>query len=90
MGFGDGVGSREKYGLHGGGPSKVITNLGILEPDPKTLELTMTHLHPGVSKEQVIENTGWELKFSQSMKITEQPKPVELTKIRELIKTSDR
>jgi glutaconate CoA-transferase subunit B len=50
----------------------------------------MTHLHPGVSKEQVIENTGWELKFSQSMKITEQPKPVELTKIRELIKTSDR
>lgn len=90
MGFGDGVGSREKYGLRGGGPSKVITNLGILEPDPKTLELTMTHLHPGVSKEQVIENTGWELKFSQSMKITEQPKPVELTKIRELIKTSDR
>jgi len=81
MGFGDGVGSREKYGLRGGGPSKVIT---------KTLELTMTHLHPGVSKEQVIENTGWELKFSQSMKITEQPKPVELTKIRELIKTSDR
>lgn len=90
MGFGDGVGSREKYDLRGGGPSKVITNLGILEPDPKTLELTMTNLHPGVSKEQVIENTGWELKFSQSMKITEQPKPVELTKIRELIKTSDR
>lgn len=90
MGFGDGVGSREKYDLRGGGPSKVITNLGILEPDPKTLELTMTYLHPGVSKEQVIENTGWELKFSQSMKITEQPKPVELTKIRELIKTSDR
>ena len=90
MGFGDGVGSREKYDLRGGGPSKVITNLGILEPDPKTLELTMTYLHPGVSKEQVIENTGWELKFSQSMKITEQPKPVELTKIRELIKSSDR
>lgn len=90
MGFGTGVESRKKYGLRGGGPSKVITDLGILEPNPLTLELTMTHLYPGVSKEQVIENTGWDLKFSDSIKITEKPQPIELIKIRKLIDTSDR
>ena len=90
MGFGTGVESRKKYGLRGGGPSKVITDLGILEPNPLTLELTMTHLYPGVSKEQVIENTGWDLKFSDAIKITEKPQPIELIKIRKLINTSDR
>src|SRR3990167_3331475 len=40
---------------------KVITNMGILEPDD-TGELTLTALYPGVSFEQVQENVGWPLK----------------------------
>lgn len=40
---------------------KVITNMGILEPDA-TGELTLTALYPGVSFEQVQENVGWALK----------------------------
>ena len=70
MGFGSGPGSREKNRLRGGGPSRVITDLGILEPDPETLELTMTYLHPGVDVSQAIENTGWKLKVSPNLKTT--------------------
>jgi len=40
---------------------KVITNMGILEPDG-TGELTLTALYPGVTFEQVQENVGWALK----------------------------
>jgi glutaconate CoA-transferase subunit B len=90
LGYGQGAGSREAYGLLGGGPSKVITNLGILEPDPKTFELGMTHLHPGVTKEQVRENTGWDVKFSANIQTTAIPGEIELKKIRELYKSSDR
>lgn len=89
MGFGDGPGSREKHGLRGGGPSMVITDLGILEPDPNTLELTMTHLHPGVSIEDAIANTGWELKVSPEIKITKAPEEFELLKVRALVGSAD-
>ena len=40
---------------------KVITNMGILEPDAHG-ELVLASLHPGVTFEQVQENVGWKLK----------------------------
>jgi len=40
---------------------KVITNMGILEPD-ETGELTLTALYPGVSFDDVQGNIGWALK----------------------------
>ncbi|MDA2996311.1 MAG: CoA-transferase subunit beta [Actinomycetota bacterium] len=90
MGFGEGPGSRAKNRLRGGGPSRVITDLGILEPDPETLELTMTYLHPGVDINQAIENTGWELKVSPNLKTTKAPEQSELEKVRTLVSTSDK
>jgi glutaconate CoA-transferase subunit B len=90
MGFGEGPGSRAKNRLRGGGPSRVITDLGILEPDPETLELTMTYLHPGVDINQAIENTGWELKVSPNLKTTKAPEQSELEKVRALVSTSDK
>src|SRR3954470_11552657 len=56
-----GPGEREKLGLRGGGPTKVITDLGILEPDPESCELVLTHVHPGVDAGQAREATGWDL-----------------------------
>src|SRR5215467_15838854 len=47
VGFGEGPGHRERLGLTGAGPRKVITDLGILEPDPQTCELTLTGVFPG-------------------------------------------
>ena len=50
MGFGDGPGHRERLGLRGAGPQVVVTDIGILRPDPVTCELTLTALHPGVDR----------------------------------------
>ena len=55
----------------------MVTDLGILTPDENG-ELILTALHPGVSVEQVQENTGWQLKISNSLKVTQQPTPDEL------------
>ena len=43
----DGGDARERLGLPGRGPTKVITDLGVMTPDPTTRELTLTQLHPG-------------------------------------------
>ena len=67
VGYGDGPGSRERLGLTGGGPRQVITDLGVLRPDPDTLELVLTELYPGVSVAQVQEKTGWDLRVSPEL-----------------------
>ena len=90
LGFGDGPSSRDENGLIGGGPRYVITDLGILEPDPKTKELVLTSIHPGVTVEQVRENTGWDLKISDALATTAAPSTSELERVRALVATSSR
>ena len=85
VGHGDGPGARERLGLRGRGPTKVITDLGILEPDPETRELTLTHVHSGVTAEQARQATGWDLKVAHDLKTTEPPTQDELDKLRELV-----
>jgi glutaconate CoA-transferase subunit B len=85
VGHGNGKGTREKLGLRGKGPTKVITDLGILEPDPETKELVLTHLHEGVTVEQARENTGWALKIADGLQTTEPPTQEELKALRELV-----
>jgi glutaconate CoA-transferase subunit B len=85
VGHGDGAGARERLGLLGKGPTQVITDLGILEPDPGSRELVLTHVHPGVTAEQAREATGWDLKIAENLKTTEPPTDEELTALRELI-----
>src|SRR3954451_4129131 len=46
VGYGRGPGDRERLGLRGRGPVLVITDLGVLEPEPSTCELVLTRLHP--------------------------------------------
>src|SRR5690606_28897640 len=41
VGYGDGPGHRARLGLRGRGPTLVVTDLGILEPDPATCQLTL-------------------------------------------------
>jgi glutaconate CoA-transferase subunit B len=62
---------------------KVITNLGILEPDPRSGELQVTALYPGVTLEQVRENVGWAIKASQPLAAVPLPEPREITLLRE-------
>ena len=62
----------------------VVTDLGILEPDPESRELTLTFTHPGVEVEQVREATGWELCVADDLGETAPPAEEELTRLRAL------
>jgi glutaconate CoA-transferase, subunit B len=85
VGYGDGgAGYRERLGLRGKGPVRVITDLGVLEPDPDTRELTMARLHPGVDPEQARAATGWELTLAADPRRTDPPTDAELAALREL------
>ncbi|MEU4481053.1 CoA-transferase [Micromonospora sp. NPDC023966] len=84
VGYGSGPGDRERLGLCGGGPRLVITDLGVLEPDPATCELTLTRLHPGVTVDQGRAATGWRLAVASSVTTSEPPTEHELTVLRAL------
>jgi glutaconate CoA-transferase subunit B len=84
VGYLGGPGHRERYGLTGGGPSLVITDLGLLRPNPEMLVLELTNLHPGVTLEQARAATGWQLAVSDELAITEPPTPQELEILRRL------
>jgi acyl CoA:acetate/3-ketoacid CoA transferase beta subunit len=62
----------------------VITDLGILRPDPETKELVLTDVHPGVTVDQVQAATGWTLKISDSVVETSPPTAEELSALEEL------
>ncbi|MBV9940951.1 MAG: CoA-transferase subunit beta [Solirubrobacterales bacterium] len=85
VGHGDGPGSRERLGFRGRGPTAVITDLGVLEPDPETCELVLAQIHPGVEVAKVLAETGWELRVTEELKTTEPPTDEELGKLRELL-----
>jgi glutaconate CoA-transferase subunit B len=76
-GFLDGRAEREAAGLRGGGPQAVVTNLCIMEPDENG-ELILTALHPGKSTKEAKDNTGWDLKISSDLRITDPPTEEEL------------
>jgi glutaconate CoA-transferase subunit B len=85
VGHGDGPGARDKLGFRGRGPTAVITDLGVLEPDPDTKVLVLTQIHPGVEVDQVREQTGWPLEVAAELRRTEPPTAEELAKLRELL-----
>jgi glutaconate CoA-transferase subunit B len=84
VGHGDGPGARERLGFRGRGPTAVITDLGVLEPDPGTRELTLTGVHEGVDAGQVREATGWPLAVADELEVTPAPTDEELGALREL------
>jgi glutaconate CoA-transferase, subunit B len=88
VGFGDGPGSRERLGLRGRGITAVITDLGELEPDPETLELTLARIHSGVDVEQAVAATGWPLAVRDDLEESARPTGRELEALRAL-RTAD-
>ncbi len=80
-GFLGGKQRREELNIPGGGPETVITNLGVLEFNHDG-EMILTHVHPNVTVEEVIENTGWPLKCSSNLIETQPPTKEELDLLR--------
>jgi glutaconate CoA-transferase, subunit B len=87
VGFGEGTGSRQRLGLTGAGPSRIITDLGVLQPDPETSELVLTGIYPGRSVQQINDGTGWELRVSADLRELVPPSEGELTALRRLLAT---
>ncbi|MEC4768917.1 CoA-transferase subunit beta [Halomonas sp. CUBES01] len=90
LGFGrDGKG-RDNVPNIGKGPTRVITDLCVMKPDPATNELLVVSLHPGVSREDVIDATGWEVRFAEQLASTPEPSDNELEILRELKARTER
>jgi glutaconate CoA-transferase, subunit B len=84
LGHGVGAGGRERFGVKTAGPTKVITDLCVFEPDPETRELTVTVLYPHATRETVQEQCGWTVKFAGNVREEEPPTSVELETLRDL------
>jgi len=76
--------SRAQLGVKTKGPTRLITDLALLAPDPETKEMTVVSIHPGVTREQIQENTGWKVKFAGSVAETPAPTANELEVLRAL------
>lgn len=80
----EGGDSRARMRFPGKGPTAVITDLGILTPDPVTKELTLTSVHPGVTADAVVAATGWKLKVADQVNTNPRPTELELNTLRDL------
>jgi len=81
-GYGDGGDWRARKGLSGGGPSRVITSMGIFSFDAVTHEMILSSHHPGVTVEQVKNETGWPLRIADDVCETTPPSEAELSAVR--------
>ncbi|MBN9049657.1 MAG: CoA-transferase subunit beta [Rhizobiales bacterium] len=84
IGHGSGGDSRQKLGIKTKGPTRLITDLAIYQPDPETKEMIVTSIHPGVTREQIQENTGWTVRYAAQVAETPVPTAQELDILREL------
>ena len=85
VGHGDAPGDRERLGFTGRGPTAVVTELGVLRPEPQTRELVLVQLHPGATAQQARDATGWDLRVAPDPLITPAATGEELAALRELV-----
>jgi glutaconate CoA-transferase subunit B len=82
VGYGQGPGDRERLGLRGRGPRQIITDLGVLTPDPRTSEFIVSAVFPGVSEDTIRERTGWDVRIAATPRVLPPPSDAELTALR--------
>jgi glutaconate CoA-transferase subunit B len=75
--------TRAELKLPGGGPTKAITDLGVLEM--RDGEFTLTEIYEGVTVEQVKQNCGWDLKIAKQLKTIPMPSAKIIHLLREKI-----
>jgi glutaconate CoA-transferase subunit B len=74
---------RRKLGLPGGGPSLVITDLGVYGFSEDTHEMFLKEIHPDISLDNIKETISWDVRISDTVKMTDPPTDEELRIIRE-------
>ena len=83
-GFLSGGSSRKDSGLVTGGMYRVVTDLAILGFDEESKAMKVEALHPGVTAEEVQDNTGFDIIVDPKAKITEPPQEQEIQVLHEL------
>ena len=83
-GYLSGADSRRKSGLLFGGVSRMVTTLGVFDFEPTSRRMRLVALHPGVGREDVQANTGFEVLVSESLTTTDPPTSKELEILRML------
>jgi glutaconate CoA-transferase subunit B len=76
--------SREHAGLIRGGPSVVVTTMGVMRFQPITREIVLESFHPGISAQAVADETGFPLNIEGAIE-TSTPSPNELYILREIV-----
>ena len=84
LGHGEGGDHRARLGVRTKGPTRLITDLCMFEPDPVTKEMTVVSIHPGVTREQIDGNTGWKVRYADKVTETPPPTATELSALREI------
>ncbi len=83
-GFIRGRNTRVERGLLAGGVYRVITELAVFGFDVETRRIKVLGLNPGVTREEVQDNTGFDLTFDGNLSATEPPTSQELATLRML------
>jgi len=76
--------SRKEAGLLFGRVYKIVTDLAELHFDKRDKKMILDAIHPGVTVDYVINNTGFELAIPKKVKITKSPTKRELDTLRTL------
>ena len=90
LGHGEGGGHRAGLGVRTKGPTRLITDLCIFEPDEVSREMTVTSIHPGASRRQIDDQTGWKVRYAAAVVDTPAPTPGELDVLRDLHARTER
>jgi acyl CoA:acetate/3-ketoacid CoA transferase beta subunit len=84
-GFISGPDARERAGLRGGGPYRVITDLAVLGFDENTKRMKLLAINPKVTVKDVQERTGFELLIPKRVEMMTPPTVEEQRIIREIL-----
>src|SRR4029453_15825305 len=63
--------TRAELGMPGAGPVRVVTDKGILEPDPENGELVLAALYPSTTVDEVRAGVGWPLRCHETLREVE-------------------
>jgi glutaconate CoA-transferase subunit B len=84
FGYGEGANHRRRLGLDTAGPTLVVTDLCLMRPNPETQELTVVSMHAGVTRQGIMDATGWPIQFAAEVETTPAPTDLELGALRDL------
>ena len=83
-GYLDGPGGREKAGLLPGGPTAVITNMGVMRFNDETKEMYLANYYPGITPQKILDNMEFSVDVSKAVEATP-PTERELKTLREKV-----